>query len=355
MFAGKTVFITGHSGFIGAWLCTVLAHQGATVVGYSVSDDPDTRAREEWLGELGITQLRGDVRDSAAMWGAMRLMEPDITFHLAAQALLCRGFDEPHATFDVNLNGSLNVLEAARMGLTGALVHVTSDKCYVPMEDAAQVLTETSPLGGHTPYPSSKAIAEMLFAEFARMTRFDGAANRLVSVRLGNVIGGGDWADRLVPNCLRAFQEGREFSLRDPAAVRPYQHVLDVVAGLVLLGERLLGAEAELVDALNFAPPTLGHACSEMVEELARAWGPDARLGVECEASAFPEDKFLVLDGSRAAAMLGWRHRFGLAQSADRIVEWVRMVEAGATPAEATHRQVVDYYAARVATKAEAA
>ncbi|WP_062461238.1 NAD-dependent epimerase/dehydratase family protein [Demequina soli] len=339
------MFITGHSGFIGAWLSTVLKHLGADVIGYSTHDDPSAAERAVWLSEVCTDQIEGDVRDKDALLGAIAAAKPDIVFHLAAQALLCTGFDEPHLTFDVNLRGSLNVLEAARLGLTPAIVHVTSDKCYVPMKAGGGMLTESSPLGGHSPYPASKTIAEMLFAEYAELPRIDGAPHRMGSVRLGNVIGGGDDADRLVPNCIRAFQADHVFAVRDPLAVRPFQHVLDVVDGFVRLGERLMTSQGEVVDALNFAPPTSGHTAGEMVFELARAWGDEALISPECDACAFPEDKLLWLDGSKAAALLDWHHAFDLRRSAERIVEYVRAVDAGITPAEATRIQAAAYYA----------
>ncbi len=343
-FAGKTVLITGHSGFIGAWLTTVLEHLGARVVGYSINDDPSAAARAEWLGDVCTAQYEADVRDRDKLFAVIDEHQPDVVYHLAAQALLCVGFEDPALTFDVNLRGSINVLEAARLGMIPALVHVTSDKCYVPMGPGSGKLTEDSPLGGHSPYSASKTIAEILFREFTDLTRLDGAPFKATSVRLGNVIGGGDDADRLVPNCLRAFEEDRVFAVRDPLAVRPFQHVLDVVAGFVLAGARLLTAEGRVVDALNFAPPSSGHTAGEMVFELARAWGDEALISPEKEACAFPEDKLLWLDGSKAAALLGWTHAFDLRRSAERIVDWVRWTDAGMTPAEATRRQAAEYY-----------
>ncbi len=343
-FVGKTVLVTGHSGFIGAWLTTVLEHLGANVIGYSINDDPSSAARAEWLGDVCTRQYEADVRDREKLFSVIDEHRPDLVYHLAAQALLCRGFEDPHLTFDVNLRGSLNVLEAARLGMIPALVHVTSDKCYVPMKPGDSKLTEDSPLGGCSPYSASKTIAEILFREFTDLTRLDGAPYRATSVRLGNVIGGGDDADRLVPNCIRAFEDERVFAVRDPLAVRPFQHVLDVVAGFVLAGTRLIAAEERTVDALNFAPPSSGFTAGEMVFELARAWGEPSLISPACEACAFPEDKLLWLDGSKASEMLGWQHAFDLRGSAERIVDWIRWVDAGMSPADATRRQAAEYF-----------
>ncbi|WP_082105581.1 NAD-dependent epimerase/dehydratase family protein [Demequina subtropica] len=353
-FSGKTVFITGHSGFIGAWLATVLDHLGANVVGYSIDDDPSSAERAVWLEEMGVHRIVGDVRDRSRLFAALEVTRPDVVFHLAAQAILCRGFDDPHLTFDVNLNGSLNILEAERIGLIPSLVHVTSDKCYVPMSADSGMLTEDSPIGGHSPYSASKSMCESMFAEFMDLPRLGGAPHRAGSVRLGNVIGGGDDADRLVPNCIRVFQDDRVFAVRDPLAVRPFQHVLDVVDGFVRLGARLLTATEEDVHALNFAPPTAGHTAGEMVFELARAWGDEALISPERDVCGFPEDKLLWLDGSRAADLLDWHHAFDLRRSAERIVDWVRSVDEGATAAEATRRQAAEYYLEPVHVEAAA-
>ncbi|WP_052405912.1 NAD-dependent epimerase/dehydratase family protein [Demequina mangrovi] len=338
------MLITGHSGFIGAWLATVLDHLGATVVGYSADDDPDSETRAQWLETMGVKRIRGDVRDRDKLFAAIEVTRPDIVFHLAAQAILCRGFDEPHLTFDVNLNGSLNILEAERLGMMPAVVHVTSDKCYVPMTADSGMLNEDSPIGGRSPYSASKSMAENMFREYMDLPRLGGAPHRAASVRLGNVIGGGDFADRLVPNCVKVFQDGDVFAVRDPLAVRPFQHVLDVVDGFVRLGARLLTAEGEQVHALNFAPPTSGHTAGEMVFELARAWGDEALLSPERDVCGFPEDKLLWLDGSKAAELLDWHHAFDLRRSAERIIDWVRSVDEGATPAETTRRQAAEYY-----------
>ena len=353
--AGKTAFVTGHSGFIGSWLATVLDEMGMTVVGYSTSDDTITASRAGALERAGVRDIRGDVRDTTSLYEAMDEAQPDVVFHLAAQALLPLGFDEPHMTFDVNVNGSNNVLEAMRMGLAGSLVHVTSDKCYVPMEAENGPLTESSPLGGRSPYSSSKTMCELMFGEYAELTRRDGAANRMASIRLGNVIGGGDYAHRLVPNCVKAFQEGRSFSVRDPFAVRPFQHVLDVVEGFVRMAARLETAQGEAIEMLNFAPPAAGYTAGEMVAQLARAWGPTAILDPQPEHCDFPEDKLLWLDGAKAAQLLEWNHVHDLADAADRIVEWVQMVDDGLAPAQATRLQAIHQLEAHSAPTLEQA
>ncbi|MBW0088609.1 NAD-dependent epimerase/dehydratase family protein [Pseudonocardia sp. KRD-184] len=338
--SGRTVLITGHSGFIGSWLSVLLAAAGTRVVGYSLSDDAVSSARAGWLERRAVVDVRGDVRNLRTLLETVRVHRPDLLVHLAAQPILRTGFVEPHRTFDVNINGSLSVLEAVRSGSVPALVHVTSDKCYAPTGVDSPPLTELSPIGGTGPYPASKSIAELLFGEFDALMP-PGAA--IASVRLGNVIGGGDEADRLTPNALRAFGSGRPFAVRDPAARRPFQHVLDVVSGLSQLAAGLLDRRVVSGLALNFAPPTAGELTADLVAELARAWGPDATVGDAPVPTDFPEQLAVRLDGSRAAALLGWEHRLDLRDAASWTVAWARMRGRGADPADVTARQTQEF------------
>lgn len=335
---GRTVLVTGHSGFIGSWLCVLLRSAGARVVGYSLSDDPSTSGRADGLKRLQVSDVRGDVRHLPDFLASVEECRPDLLIHLAAQPLLSRGFTEPHLTFDTNVNGSLTVLETLRRGKVTALIHVTSDKCYAP--NSCPVLTEESQIGGEGPYPASKSIAETLFKEFAPLLP---RGHTMASVRLGNVIGGGDYADRLVPNALRAFQAGAEFNVRDHAATRPFQHVLDVTAGLTKLASALLAGRISSGMPLNFSPPNTGTTVGDLVARLARSWGPGAVLGDEPELVDFPEQRLLQLDGTRAATMLNWRHRLDLDGMADRTVAWARLVSAGADPMDATSLQVGEF------------
>ena len=197
MLEGRTVLITGHSGFIGAWLCMILRQAGAHVVGFSLSEDSASASRANWLEDLSVPAVSADVRDFDALMTALDASRPDVVVHLAAQALVGPGYREPRHTFDVNVNGSLNVLEGVRRAATPALVHVTSDKCYAPPALAAGAVTEDAPLGGTGPYPASKTIAEILFKEYSDLCRMSSNATWMTSVRLGNVVGGGDEADRL--------------------------------------------------------------------------------------------------------------------------------------------------------------
>lgn len=338
---GKKVFVTGHSGFVGSWFCTLMRLSGAKVTGYSLPDTTAANGRVAWLKDLGVGAVDGDVRDFPALRTAIAEAAADAVVHLAAQPLLGVGYAEPHLTFGVNVCGSLNVLEAVRQTSTPALVHVTSDKCYAPAALRSGILTEEDELAGSGPYPASKTIAEILFREFCGLP--GGDKPWAASVRLGNVIGGGDEADRLVPNCLRSFRSGWPFAPRDRSAVRPFQHVLDVAHGLVLLTAALLERRIPSGVPLNFGPPWTDVTVAEMLDALATAWGPQARLGGEPEATTFPEDRLLRLDGSRAATLLNWRHRLDLSRMAALTVEWTSLVDRGGSASAATVGQVESY------------
>jgi CDP-glucose 4,6-dehydratase len=325
----RTVFITGHSGFIGAWLCMILREAGARVVGFSMSDDSASASRAAWLEELSVPAISADVRDFDALMAALEATRPDVVVHLAAQALVGRGYREPRHTFDVNVNGSLNVLEGVRRTAIPALVHVTSDKCYAPPALAAGAVAEDAPLGGTGPYPASKTIAEILFKEYSDLCQLSSTATWMTSIRLGNVVGGGDEADRLVPNCLRAFEANRPFAVRDPLALRPWQHVVDVVTGICLLAQALLQRDLPSGLSLNFAPPQCDLTAGGLVDDLAAAW-----------SCPFPEEPVLRLDGSYASGLLGWHHRVATSALAGVTVEWGRLVAQGLSPAEAMADQL---------------
>lgn len=339
---GKTVLVTGHSGFIGSWLCVFLTAVGSRAVGYSLSDDPVSESRARWLEGLGVTDIRGDVRTLDNLLVAADRHSPDLLIHLAAQPILGRGYVEPHLTFETNINGSLSTLEALRLGAVGSLLHVTSDKCYAPMNPRGPALTETSPLGGEGPYPASKSIAEAIFKEYGTLVPAESA---LATVRLGNVIGGGDEADRLVPNALRSFHATRPFSLRDPDAVRPFQHVLDVAAGLSQLASELVCGRIDEPTPLNFAPPDSGSSALDLVAALARSWGDGATLDPAPSTGGppIPEQQVIRLDGGRASELLNWKHALDLSESAAWTVAWAKSTWSGASPADATFSQVADF------------
>jgi len=338
------VLRTGHSGFVGSWLCTVRLRLGAQVVGYSADDDEDARSRSRWLTGLGVTSTTADIRDLEALCAAMAGPPFDAVVHLAAQPLVSVGHARPYATLDTNIGGSLAVLEAARLCRPTVLVHVTSDKCY-RNRSWPWGYREIDELGGGCPYSVSKAAAELVFEAYADLYATDPAGPRVASVRFGNVIGGGDFAARrLVPDCMRALVASRPIALRRPAAVRPFQHVLDVVRGLLRLVERLRIGAIPGGEVFNFAPPHDGATVGRLAAALAREWGVEAVLA-ESAPVPFPEEAVLLLDGRKAAGALAWRHLLDIEESAGWIVRWHRLMLDGAGPAVATSHQVEEFLA----------
>ncbi|MFB0619127.1 CDP-glucose 4,6-dehydratase [Streptomyces sp. AGS-58] len=339
---GRRVLVTGYSGFVGSWLTTALLQLGADVIGFSADEDACTRARAADLTALGAKGVVGDVRDIEALHGVMAAHSFDVVFHLAAQPLVSKGLTDPQLTFSTNIGGSVNVLEAARRCGPSALVHVTSDKCYRNRE-WPWPYREVDELGGGCPYSVSKAGAELVFESYAELFRAAGNPTRAASVRFGNIIGGGDQAaNRLVPDLVAALTAGRPVRLRRPAAIRPWQHVLDVVQGLLLLADALVDGSVAPGEVFNFAPPGDGASVQELAQALMTAWADSGRAPTEVinePVAHLPEDELLRLDGRKAAAALGWRHQFDLERSAAEIVAWQLRVLQGADPHEATAHQ----------------
>lgn len=346
--AGLHVLVTGYSGFVGSWLTTALLQQGAQVTGFALDDDEHCAARARSLAERGVTVTTGDIRDFDKVHETMASRPFDTVFHLAAQPLVRVGLEEPRMTLMTNIAGSVNVLDAARLCRPAALVHVTSDKCY-RNRGWAIPYREMDDLGGGDPYSVSKAAAELVFEAYAGLAGAKGGAPRIASVRFSNVIGGDDYADRLVPNAIAAWKARAPVVIYQPPAVRPWQHVLDVVHGLLLLAEAMSAGTVPSGETLNFAPPDGGARIDALVQELAQAWiraGKAAPPVVSTPGQRFAEDVVLRLDGRKAAAMLDWAHRFDLPAAAESVVAWHRLVMAGHTPADATALQVHEFLGA---------
>jgi CDP-glucose 4,6-dehydratase len=332
---GKRVLVTGHTGFKGGWLCHWLARLGATVTGLALA--PDTEPSlfvQSRLGERLSSRL-GDIRDLAATRRVIGEAAPEIVLHLAAQSLVRRSYADPVGTVATNVLGTAHVLEASRtLDTVRVIVSVTSDKCYLARADAAPY-RETDPLGGGDPYSSSKAGAELVTAAYRQAyCALRAPPLALASARAGNVIGGGDWAaDRLLPDCVRAFLAGRPVALRHPDAVRPWQHVLEPLAGYLMLAERLW-RDPGFAEAWNFGPADAdARPVSDVVERAARRWGN--ALGWTAQPGDHPpEAATLRLDSAKARARLGWRPRLPLDLALDWTVEWYRRAQAG-EPAQA--------------------
>ncbi len=330
-FRGRRVFITGHTGFKGSWLTLWLLRHGAIVSGFSLNV-PTSPSLFETLGIAGeIQHFIGDVRDSDNLTRILESEQPDIVFHLAAQPLVRRGYEHPKETFDVNVGGTVNLLEAVRQTESVRLVIcVTSDKCYDP-RGWEWGHRESDPLGAGDPYGASKAAAEMVAAAY-RESFFlppDDLASGvgLATVRAGNVIGGGDWAeDRLVPDCIRALVADEPIAIRHPDSIRPWQHVLEPLAGYLTLAKRLWEEPRKFSGAWNFGPGAAS-ACSvaEMVQHITRLWGYGQwkRAGGNSPTN-FRETNSLRLCSDKAMSLLSWRPRWSLTGALKRTIEWYR-------------------------------
>lgn len=343
----RRVFLTGHTGFKGAWLTVWLHDLGAKVFGYSLP--PETTP--SMFKELRLARLcrheTGDVRDAAPLARAVRLAKPEIVIHMAAQALVRRGYREPLDTFGTNVMGTANLLDACRgVPSVRAIIIVTTDKTYENRE-WVYPYRESDRLGGRDPYSASKAGAELVTAAYRR-SYFDEAGVGVVSVRAGNVIGGGDWSeDRLIPDAARAFGAGRVLRVRSPSAVRPWQHVLDPLAGYLMLAGALTDTRGHTSPAYNFGPPPdAALTVGDVVARFADAWGGRARWKADPPKHAPHEAGLLMLDPSLARRELGWSPRFCTAEALQLTAEWYRRLYSGATGAEMlalTRSQIAEY------------
>jgi CDP-glucose 4,6-dehydratase len=344
----RKVFVTGHTGFKGSWLSLWLAGLGARIRGYAL--DPETEPNLFSCGSVArdIEDVRGDIRDAARLESALTSFAPEVVFHLAAQPLVRRSYADPVGTLSTNVIGTAQVLEAVRKAPSvRAVVCVTSDKCYENRE-WVWPYRETDPLGGYDPYSSSKACAEIVCAAY-RNSFFPpekivehGVA--LATARAGNVIGGGDWSiDRLIPDLIRGFQSGEPVKIRNPKAVRPWQHVLDPVYGYLLLAEKMLTSPAKYSQAFNFGP---NDEDAWPVEKIASRLSTLHRDGPHwiCDSGpAVHEAGLLRLDSSKARVELGWSPRLHLEEALEWTIEWYTAWKGGTDMHAFTQAQISAY------------
>jgi CDP-glucose 4,6-dehydratase len=344
--AGKRVFLTGHTGFKGAWVTLLLDRMGATVAGYAL-EPPTTPSLFEIARVADVAQSwTADIRDSATLTRRLKEFAPEVVFHLAAQSLVRESYSTPIETFDVNVMGTARVLDAIRQTPSvKAVVIVTSDKCYENRE-TGQAYREGDAMGGRDPYSASKGCAELATAAYGRSFFRPGAGNASVaSVRAGNVIGGGDWAkDRLLADIARGLTAGDDVIIRRPDAVRPWQHVLEPLHGYLRVAEHLLENGPLAWDAWNFGPDKASEQTVESVARLAcQLWGHPDALKLRPDANALHEATLLQLDSTKARTGLGWHPRWDFEATLKSTVEWYKNFAEGQEMRSFTLAQIDAY------------
>lgn len=340
---GKRVLLTGHTGFKGSWLALWLQSLGAQVTGYALT--PPTRpSLFEVAGvEPGMTSIIADIRDLGSLQSAFDQHRPEIVIHMAAQALVRHSYQNPVETYAINVMGTVHLLEAVRNtpGVR-AVVNVTTDKCYENKE-WCWGYRENEPMGGHDPYSSSKGCSELVTSAY-RSAFLQNQGVALASARAGNVIGGGDWApDRLLPDILRAFEQHQPVIVRNPHAVRPWQHVLEPLSGYLTLAEHLYTQGQAFAGGWNFGPKEDdARPVQWIVEHMVRQWGDGASW--QPDGGVHPhEANYLKLDIAKANAGLDWQPRWNLTQALGKTIEWQQAFHAQHTMHTITLNQIMDY------------
>jgi CDP-glucose 4,6-dehydratase len=322
----KKVFITGHTGFKGSWLCYWLKNMGADICGYALA--PETRPNIFDALELNqsLKSNIADIRDLKKLSETVLAFQPEIVLHLAAQPLVRRSYKLPLETYEINVMGTANLLEACRnIDSIRSIVIVTTDKCYENKE-WPWGYREIDPMGGHDPYSSSKGCAELVTAAYRKSFYSDNKNVGIASARAGNVIGGGDWSeDRLIPDMIKAFQKNETVTIRSPQAIRPWQHVLEPLSGYLRLAEELYNNPKTFSEAFNFGPNdndciTVG----SLVTNTALYWGPTTKVKIEPNSQNLHEATFLKLDISKAKQKLSWAPKWSIEEALKITVEWYK-------------------------------
>lgn len=347
----KKVLITGHTGFKGSWLSLWLQSVGADVIGYALEPTTSPNMFEQTEVGQGMESVIGDIRDSDHLGQTIKHYRPPIVFHMAAQALVRKGYQQPTGTFDVNVRGTSCLLDAVRQSRgVRAVVVVTSDKCY-RNSDLSRPFKETDELGGYDPYSSSKACAELVVAAY-RSSFFSlphGEPCHVATVRAGNVIGGGDWADdRLLPDTVRAIIGGKPLAIRNPKAIRPWQHVLEPLGGYLLLAEKLWDKGRDYAEAWNFGPleddtKPVEHIIKRVIE----LWGEGCKWSWD-QSQHPPESEVLRLDCTKARQRLQWEPRWRLEETLKMTVGLYKASLENGNMRAAALRQIESYQDSRV-------
>ena len=339
----KRILITGHTGFKGSWLVEWLLKYGSDVTGIALAPEVVPSHFDQLGLEKRIRHYIADVRDFDQMATIFRECQPEVVFHLAAQALVRRSYKDPKETFDVNVGGGINLLECVRVTESvESLVFVTSDKCYLNKE-LDRGYTESDELGGIDPYSASKASAELAFATFNNAYFSQRVGFSAASARAGNVVGGGDWSeDRIVPDCMRSLQQGNSISLRRPEATRPWQHVLEPLSGYITLAHRLLTSPATTRGSWNFGPDENSvHSVKDVVRECISNWG--SNIAIELHESDVHEAGLLQLNCDKARHELQWSPRWDFKRTFQETTEWYKRASQGEHVGAITLEQITRY------------
>lgn len=344
-YKGKKVFLTGHTGFKGTWLSRILIFAGADVTGYSL--EPPT-SPSLFVATNTASQMKsiiGDIRDREKLVDAVKNAKPDIVLHLAAQPIVRTSYKDPVGTYETNVIGTVNVLEGVRhVSSVKSFVNITTDKVYKNKE-WFWGYREDEELCGLDPYSNSKSCSELVTHSYKNSFFAEVDSSAISTARSGNVIGGGDYAtDRIIPDCIRAAEAGKEIILRNPHSTRPYQHVLECLRGYLMLAQKQY-EDKSFAGNYNFGPDE--ESCvttGELATLFCETWGNGAAWKNVSEADAPHEANFLKLDCSKSKSVLGWHPQWGIRQAVEKIVTWEKAVRSGVSAAEITDRQIKEYF-----------
>lgn len=345
---GKRVFLTGHTGFKGAWLSLWLQQLGAEVTGFALQPPTSPNLFELAKVGAGMQSVIGDIRDAQAVLVAVQQAKPEILIHMAAQPLVRYSYQQPVETYATNVMGTVHLLEAVRQTDTvRAVLNVTSDKCYENRE-WAKGYRENDAMGGFDPYSSSKGCAELVTAAYRNSyfhpQKYQEHGVAVATARAGNVIGGGDWAqDRLIPDVVWAWQNQMTVQIRNPQAIRPWQHVFEPLSGYLLLLESLYNDGGEYAEAWNFGPAEEDMQAVRYIVEAIRAYWPQTQWDLD-QASHRHEENVLKLDSSKAIAKLGWRRCWGLSDALAHTLAWYQAAQQNSDMAAFSHQQLQQFY-----------
>lgn len=337
----KKVAVTGHTGFKGSWLSLYLHKMGADVFGYSLAAKNQPNMYESCSLDKKIKSHIADIRNFCELEKTLTDFKPEIVFHLAAQSLVLPSYEDPVETYSTNVMGTAHVLEVARKSSSiKVLINVTSDKCY---EDTGEnAYKETDRLGGHDPYSNSKACAELISSSYRKSFFNKSGPVALSTVRAGNIIGGGDWSDyRLIPDCIKSLHDKKPIVIRQPKAVRPWQHVLEPVTGYLMLAEQMWTEPKKFSEAWNFGPNEEScKSVEQLVPLLIKQWGSGS---MTVEPSAQHETQVLKLDSTKAKTRLQWKPRLGLEQTIENLTNWYQQFYKNEDMYQTTLKQIEDY------------